>query len=132
MNVVEDAIYDTLFGHAPLAALVSTRIYRQRAPQGATYPHVVYGLQGGGDENLTPNDSQNLLYAVRFVAEASPDDAGDGADLIRTALHRQTLTVSGAVNFWTAAQAYIRFTETDERTGKTYYHAGAIYRIRVD
>lgn len=132
MNAVEDALYDTLYAHAPLAAVVATRIYRQRAPQGASYPQVIYGLQGGGDENLTPNDSQNLVYAVQFISETSPDDAGDGADLIRAALHKTTLTIVGGVNFWTAAGGYIRYTETDERTGKTYYHAGALYRIRVD
>jgi len=130
MNALEDALYDTLAAHAGLTALVSTRIYRQAAPQGATLPYVLYELVAGGDENSSPVDSQDLRYRARGVSATSSDEAGDIDDQIRAALHRQALTVSGWENFWTSRENAFRFTETAE--GVRRYHAGASYRVRLD
>lgn len=131
MNVLEESLYDALAGNAPLLAVVSTRIYRQTAPPGAVYPLVLFGLNAGGDENTTSVDSLDVRYAVRGVSEVSTDQAGDVDDLIRTVLHKTALTVTGWSNFWTTRGAEIRLTEIDP-SGKRFYHAGAIYRIRLD
>lgn len=131
MNALEDALYDKMSGNAGVAALVSTRIYREQAPQGAAYPLVVYGHQAGGDETLTSVDSVNVVYQVRAVSSVSAAEAGAIDEALRTALHRQTLTVTGWANFWTARINAIRFVETTPE-GKAVFHAGGMYRIRLD
>lgn len=130
MNVIEDGIYDKLAGHAALAALVGTRIYRQEAPPDATYPLVIYQHQAGGDDNETPARALSPLYGIRGVSKVSADEAGDVADAIDGAMHMQTLTVTGWTNYWTARTSLLRYTENTESTQK--WHAGAFYRIRLD
>ncbi len=132
MNAVEDALYDWLAADAGVAALVGTRIYRQAAPEGEAGDFIILQHHAGGDENLTPADSQDLYYQVRGVSRTSPDAAGAIDDSVRARLHGATLTVSGWTNFWTSRQQAIRFTETDEVGSARRYHAGAFYRIRLD
>jgi len=130
VNAIDDGLYDKLAGHAALTTLVSTRIYRDAAPEGATLPYVVFLHQAAGEENMTPARSLNPLYQVRGVSSVSADEAGDIADAIDGALHMQTLTVSGWTNYWTARTAFIRTVETNE--GVRRWHRGAFYRIRLD
>lgn len=131
MNALEDAIYDTLAAAAGVTALVGTRIYRQSAPQGATLPYLVYQWQGGGDDNWTPTESKSYVYSVRAVSEVSNDQAGDVAEAVHTALHKQTLTVAGGwTNYWTAAIADIETYEFDQ-SGVMRWIRGQNYRIRI-
>jgi len=137
MNVLEEAIYDALAANTALTAVVpASRIYRGAAPQGATLPYLVIVLQAGGDDNLTPVDSVDLLYQVRSVSEVSVDEAGDIDELVRPVLHKATLTVSGGwTNYWSSREREIRHTETDDQdlgTGLRRYHGGALYRFRLD
>ncbi len=131
MNALEEALYDQLAGGTALAAAVGTQFFRSAAPPEAEHPFVIYQLQSGGDENATGVDSLDLRYGVRAVSAASADEAGDLDDLIRARLHRATLSVSGWNNCWTTREAEIRTLETDA-SGKQFWHAGAVYRIRLD
>lgn len=131
MNALEDALYDQLAAGTALVAATGTRIFRSAAPQEAAYPVVIYQLQAGGDENATPVDSLDVRYSVRAVSVVSPADAGDLDELIRAQLHRAALSVSGWNNCWTARGAEIRLLEVDT-SGKKFWHAGAVYRIRLD
>jgi hypothetical protein len=61
--MIEEDIYTALSGFAGLSALVSTRIYPKRAPQGATFPHVVYQrVSGARITNLDTESIQNPRY----------------------------------------------------------------------
>jgi hypothetical protein len=128
---IDDAMYDKLAGASGVTALVSTRIYRGAAPQGATAPYVIYAVQAGGDENLTPADSINLLYQVRGVSKVSAAEAAQIGDAIRAALHRQTLSITGWTNYWMARTAQIQTVETTPE-GLRFWHDGGLYRVRVD
>jgi len=130
MNVLEEAIYDRLAGDSAITALVSTRIYRQAAPQDAVLPYLIYQLQGGGDENLTPTESTNHVYQVRAVSQVSNDEAGDIAQAVHDQLHKATITVTGWTNYWTAAISDIELVETDQ-SGVRRWHRGNMYRIRL-
>lgn len=132
MNAVETGLYAKLSADSDiLAKLGSAKVYNLVIPQGVSLPAIRFFYSGGGEENLTPSRSVNVLYGVVGVSEDSMKDAGEIADLIDACLHDGTLTISGWTNqFWTAREGLIRFHELDQ-AGKEYRHAGAYYRIRA-
>jgi len=130
MNALEDAIYDALAASAAVTALVSTRIYRSAAPQGATYPYIVIQLQAGGEDNETPTDAISLVYQIRCESSVSAAQAGSVDEAIRTALHEVLLTVTGWTNYWSARGEMIR-TAILSDDGTRKWLAGAFYRFRI-
>ena len=130
MNSVAAGLYNALAaGTALISTLGGTAIYNGIAPRDAALPYVVFSLASGLEENLTPTESQRLVYLVKGVATTLLQ-AGTIADQINTLLHNQTLTVSGATNFWTGRESIIAYTEV-EPTGATVGHAGGEYLIRI-
>lgn len=137
MNAVEAAIYSRLAGTAGLTALLATppaghtaSIFLDEAPQGASYPYVIFGLQGGGDDNKSPHRAQSLLYMAKALATANMKAAGNIDTQIDGALHLNTLTVTGWTNFWLARESEIEFPE-NIGGGKRVFHRGGVYRIRI-
>lgn len=133
MNEMETALYQKLTGDAALIALLASganSVFNQRAAGGAAYPLVIFQQQGGGDENKSPHRSQNFLYLVKAISSTSLQEAGTIDAAIDAALHLKTLTVAGWTNFWLARENEVRFTETTPE-GVNYYHAGAVYRVRI-
>ena len=130
MNSVATGLYGALAaGTALISTLGGTAIYNGIAPRDAALPYVVFSLASGLEENLTPTESQRLVYLVKGVA-ATLLQAGTIADQVYALLHNQTLTVSGATNFWTGRESIIAYTEV-EPTGATVGHAGGEYLIRI-
>lgn len=130
MNSVAAGLYNALkAGTALIGTLGGTAIYNGIAPRDAALPYVVFSLASGLEENLTPTESQRLVYLVKGVATTLLQ-AGTIADQVYALLHNQTLTVSGATNFWTGRESIIAYTEV-EPTGATVGHAGGEYLIRI-
>lgn len=132
MNVIRQALYSKLSSdQAILTKLGSAKIYHQVIPQGVSLPAIRFFYGGGGEENLTPTRSFNMVYAVVAVSSVSAKEAGEIADLVDAALHDQVLTVSGWSNqFWTARGGLVSFHELGAG-GESYWHEGAYYRIRA-
>jgi len=133
MNEIETGLYQKLIAASGLTGLLAAgtgSVFNQQAPPGAGYPLVIFQQQGGGDENKTPHRSQNFLYVVKGVSSVSLEQAGTIDAAIDAALHLQSITATGWTNFWLARETEIRFTETTPQ-GVNYYHAGAVYRLRV-
>ena len=132
MKVVDVGLYNALAGDSTLVALLSsgTPIYQAMAPPDTSRPYVIFFFAGGGTENVNPSDLTNFVYAVKGVA----DDLETAADIdarIRTVLHKQTLSVSGYTNFYTAQENEVRLAEAAPN-GNPIYHYGAYYRVRLD
>lgn len=130
MNALNAGIYTTLSGGTALAALVGTALYYQAAPDGAALPYVKWSYQGGGPLNITASDMRDLLIYARGYA-STPDMAGSIDAAVSALLHRQTITVSGYTNFWTARETEVHLEETTP-AGEHIFSAGAIYRVRLD
>jgi hypothetical protein len=130
VNVIETGLYTKLNVSAITTKLGGSYIYDPVAPPGQARPYVIFTHTGGGYENINPSNLQGHLYLVKGVAN-SKKMAGEIHDLILTALHNQTVTVSGYTNFWTAAEEEVRMVEVLD-DGKTVFHCGAYYRIRID
>jgi len=132
MNALETALYSKLTdGTALTAKLAGTAsVYNQIAPRGAAMPYVVFGLQGGGDENITPARFKNLVYSVKAVSESSMKSAGEIDAEIDNLLHKGTLSVTGWGVMWCMREADYRYTETTAE-GRNVWHVGGNYRIRL-
>jgi len=130
VNVIETGLYTALNVSAITTKLGGSYIYDPVAPPGQSRPYIIFTHTGGGHENLNPSDLQNHVYLVKGVAD-SKKVAGEIHDLILAALHKQTVSVSSYTNFWTAAEEEVRMVEVLD-DGKTVFHCGAYYRIRID
>ena len=131
MNAIETGLYSALSGDTAIFGEIgSTAVYNRTAPQGTARPYIVFFHAGGGHENINPSDMQNHLYLVKAVAD-TPLKAGTIDGLCTTRLHKQTLTVTGYTNFWTAREQEVQITETSP-DGKSIFHTGAYYRVRID
>ena len=130
-NELNAALYSTLTGGTALTSLLAgtTSVYFLQAPEDATLPYVVYSYQAGGAENVTPSDMRSQLVYTRGYA-STPALAGSIDAQISSLLHRQTLSVSGWANFWTAREEDFILVENPPDKSPIYM-SGASYRIRL-
>lgn len=130
MNNVSAAIYSTLQQGTALTALLAgtNSIYKDNAGT-ASYPYVVFNLQGGGEENLTPNSSKNMVYFIRGYTKEDTVAAGNIDTQINNLLAGKTLSISGRTNFWTVRESEFENTEI-LGNGEQVFSAGAFYRVR--
>jgi hypothetical protein len=133
MNALNTAIYSRLSGATALTSLLSgtTAIYSNQAPESATYPYVVFSLQSGVDENMTPHRTKNELIFARAYSGNSALQAGSIDAQIDTALHLVPLTVSGWTNFWMVREQDLELVENPP-TGGQIFMSGGLYRVRIE
>jgi hypothetical protein len=84
--------------------------------------------QGGGDEGREALTTLNLLWLAKAVSP-SAHTATQLADEIRTALHRQPLTLTGWRHLSTEQVESIWLAEAPLR--QPLFHAGGVYRLRL-
>lgn len=130
------AIYGKLSGDTTLNALLGapatgyTRsIYYEYAPEGASFPYVVFNKQAG-----TPTyafASKAMDAEVWLVKGVDRNRTADQVDAISTRL--EELLVDGALSISGKTQLYLRReSDTDyaEVTdGEIYRHAGSLFRL---
>ncbi len=130
-NALNTGLFNALKGGTALiSALGGTAIYYGMAPRGRALPYVVWSYQYSSPDNMTPSESTTQLVYVRAYA-ATAGQAGTIDALISDLLHKQTLTVTGYTNFWSARETEFAFPEQDE-AGVVTWTTGAYYRIRLD
>lgn len=132
MNELDTAFYSKLTGGTALTALLAgaASVYNQVVPVGAAMPYVVFNIQAGGPENITPARFENIIYLVKAVSATSALAAGSIDSQIDILLHRSSLTVTGWSNFWLAREERIQFVETAPE-GQYIWHVGGTYRVRL-
>lgn len=128
---LETALYTKLSTTSALITeLGGTAIYNKMAPQGVGANYVVFQYQGGGDDNKTTKRARNVIYTVFGVAKTQAKAAAiDSA--IDTALHNQSLSISGWNNYYMAREDDIDLIELDAG-GVATYRVGGQYRIRME
>lgn len=133
MNALKTAIYTKLQGTSAITSLLAgtTSIYDKQAPDGASYPYLVFSHQAGGDTNDTANRVKSLVYFVRCYSKASASQAGSIDAQIDTALHLVPLTVSGWTDIWLARETDLDNVETDS-AGTKVWMQGGLYRLILD
>jgi len=131
MNELSDAIYTALANNTNLTNLVSLRIYRDVAPQTATYPLVTFQMVAGGTVTETPTDAANPMYLVSAISDSSAAQAETLAGYIHTALHKVTLSVSGWTNIWTAVGTHLDTVQLPSSSGVPLWQAGRFVSFRL-
>jgi hypothetical protein len=133
MNALNTAIYGTLSSGTALTALLAgtTSIYNLQAPDNATLPYVVFSFVGGGADNLTPKERENLLIFVRAYSGSSAAQAGSINAQIRNLLHKKTLSVSGYSNFWCQKETHLENID-NLPSGEKVWMEGDQYRVRLE
>lgn len=125
----DDFLYTALHGDSTLMGLVSG-VWNTQAPQGATYPLVIYQFQSGLD--LMVVDAvriwTNMMYLVKVVGQtAYYGDLNAALARIDTLLHRTSGAVADGTVWACVRESAFRLPETI--SGKQYRSSGAQYRI---
>ena len=131
-TAVGSALYSKLAGGTALVSkLGGTAIWDTLVPQATGTPYVVFNYSGGGDENLSPVRTRNLVYTVKTVTSGfSGKLQGEQIDgLVDGLLHMGTLTLTGWNNWWMARTSDVAYTEM--AGGTVFWHRGGQYRIRI-
>ena len=135
MNLLDAAMYGKLAGGTALTALIggtaAPRIYHLQAPEGAVLPYVVFGLQGGGDENFSPHRTKNMVEFVRAYSGVSASEAGTIDAQIDPLLHNQSLSVTGWTSVYTVREQDLELVENPP-SGSAVYMNGGMYRVVID
>jgi len=102
-----------------------------QAPEGQTYPYVVFSLQGGGDLNDNPHRTKSLVLFIRAYSTHSLKQAGSIDAVIDTALHLVPFSnVTGWTNTWLARESDLETVENPP-TGTQVFMRGGLYRNRI-
>lgn len=123
-------IHDTLAIDTTLTGLVGDRIYDGVAPEGTTFPYVVYNFQGGSDAVAVgaARVLNNSLFQVKAVAMAqSYIGPAEIADRIDVLLQAATGTAVDGLILGTNREQPIMYTEVVDKT--QYRHVGGLYRM---
>jgi len=132
VNILDTALRAKLAADSTLIGLLGgTAIFNTLAPQGSTYPQVQFSVMAGTDDNDSMRRARQMVYLVKGVSQNGLTAAGAIDDRIDTILHHASLSVTGWGVFWVARESDVRYAEQAE-DGKTYFHAGGLYRIRLE
>lgn len=107
------------------------RVYDSQAPEGTQLPYIIFTQIAGGNDNLTPNDSNDLVYRIECVGSVRAQ-AAQGCGLIQTTLGsvQYELPVTGYSNYSLFRQE--AFRRIDNIGGTQYWRRGDNYRLRYD
>lgn len=118
---LQTALYDSLAGHAGLAALVGVRVYPDVAPIGVAAPYVVWNEVGATPMNNMSGDAPSLNnYRVQVVS------------LGVTALQARNVAVQVRAAMQAASQfksLEVDFASADFEDGSKIYGARSDYSI---
>jgi hypothetical protein len=81
LSSFEESLYSTLTGYAGLTALVSTRVYPQVIPQGATMPLLVYTRVSTTREQAFGSGQDIVTSRPRFQFDAWAHSALEAATI---------------------------------------------------
>lgn len=133
MNALDAALYTKIQGVSAITSLLggTTEIYSINAPESATFPYVVFSVQSGGDDNLDPRRTKNIVYFIRAYSKTEKAQAGTIDDLLDTTLHLQSVSVSGWNNYWLAREEDLESVEYPP-SNQPIYMVGGFYRLLLD
>ena len=134
MNALEAAIFTKLAADSTLTGyLGGTAIYNGIAPQGASYPYVIFSATSEIDNyTLAAEASQEFLYTVKAVTKSpggspSRKSASQIDERCKAVLNNTTLTISGKTLLSIRRATGFKYDESAD--GVLYHHVGADYRI---
>lgn len=131
IDTLNEGVFNALIGNSALTALLSSSsaIYFGQAPLEAAKPYIVYSINSGGDDHLSPTESVDVRYTVKVVADTA-QSAGAVAGAIRNALHEIEIALDSP---WTCyrmqADGILMYPENI--ANRQFWHAGHLFRLRA-
>ena len=125
------AIYDLLTDDATVSNLVSTRIYPERAPEGAAAPFIVYSVVSNQPSDSKTGAPIDEAQVELFSVAQTYSDTNKLADSVRSALDRKSVEVSLALGSVTVDSIQYTNEVTEVDTDKNLYVAVQDYTIRI-
>ena len=125
------AIYDLLTNNATVSNLVSTRIYPERAPEGAAAPFIVYSVVSNQPSDSKTGAPIDEAQVELFSVAKTYSDTNKLADSVRSALDRKSVEVSLALGSVTVDSIQYTNEVTEVDTDKNLYVAVQDYTIRI-
>lgn len=133
ITTVDAWLYATLSADATLTGLVGTRIYLDQAPEGASFPFVVFQLQAAERDLVVIGGGRvwsSGLWLVRGVDKATSFTTLKSIEArIDALLHAKSGSVTGGTVYECVREEPFRLTEVVDRV--RYLHLGGIYRIKA-
>lgn len=139
MIAIRRAIYGKLAGDTTLNALLGTpapgfskSIYYQQAPQGASFPYVIFNDQAQTPRfALASKAYDNDVWLIKGVDRSGTADPVDAIkDRLETLLTDATLSISGRTNIYLRPESSVGYPETTD--GELYRHSGWNFRVLYD
>lgn len=139
MIAIRRAIYGKLAGDSTLNALLGTpapgfskSIYYQQAPQGASFPYVIFNDQAQTPRfALASKAYDNDVWLIKGVDRSGTADPVDSIkDRLETLLTDATLSISGRTNIYLRPESAVGYPETTD--GELYRHSGWNFRVLYD
>ena len=133
LNEVETALYSKLTGASSLTSLLAgtAAVYNGIAPEGASYPYVLFAQMSGVDDHDTSHRARQLIYVIQGVSKVGLPQAGSIDAAVDALLHMVPLSVSGWSTFWIARESDVRMTDFDAADRTKYFRSGGTYRLRI-
>ncbi len=129
---VEKWFYTVLAADATLAPLVPGGFHADLAPEGVSYPLVIWTLIDSGDA-MGVNGLRiqtTVRYLVKVVGQTASFVALEtAANRIDTLLHRASGSVTGGFVFSCVRLEPVRYTEHSD--GQTFRHLGGLYELQA-
>lgn len=123
-------IYATLAADPDLDALVDGRIYDGVAPEGASFPYVIFNYQGGSDTVVVgaARVLNQSVYQIKAVTQSQSYASGaEIADRIDTLLQAQSGQADDGLVLGANREQPIMYVEVIETI--QYRHTGGLYRL---
>lgn len=127
------ALYAKLAGISAITSQLANgtaSIHHILAPKNDDYPFVVYSLQYGGPENITPSDSHEQLWFIRAY-DRNQTTVANIAQSIGTALHNSTISAGSYQSVIMELDEELEGFEIDS-SGNGVFMAGGFYRFLLD
>jgi hypothetical protein len=125
------AIYNLLTNDANVSALVGTRIYPERAPEGASAPFVVYSVVSNQPSDSKTGAPIDEAQVELFSIAGTYGDTNKLADNVRSALDRKSVEVSIPLGSVTVDSIQYTNEVTEVDTDKNLFVAVQDYTIRI-
>lgn len=127
-------IYAKITGDASSAAIVSTRVYADQAPENPTYPIIVYNYQAGFDTrgNGICRIQSNPLYQIKVVCRGAPSaSVRTLVNRIDTLFQEAVAEVSESYVFSSRREMPLRYIEPERDSSHFFTHVGGLFRLVV-
>jgi len=100
MKNLTTAIYGKLSGSA-LAAHIGTRLYKGRAPEGASYPYIVYMVvTNSPDHTFNERYEDTLIQFSLFSSESGSTEVENMYIDLKTLYDEVAMTITGDTLIW--------------------------------